>query len=63
MFDNVESHSLGKWSALSDSDNITDFNVTEAWGKMDGHVLKEQVRIGIRLLMVSTMAQTIAHKC
>lgn len=33
LTDNVESNSLGKWSALSDSDDITGLQA-ESWGAM-----------------------------
>lgn len=34
----VESNSLGDWSTLTDSDNVTDLN-TESWGNVDWDVL------------------------
>jgi hypothetical protein len=39
MFDNVETNSLGKRAALTDSNNITFTNVGESWGAMDRHIL------------------------
>lgn len=33
--DDIESNSLGEWSALADSDDITNFD-TESWGAVNG---------------------------
>ena len=35
----VESHSLGEWSALANGDNISDLGSGEAWGAMSWQVV------------------------
>ena len=35
----VESHGLGEWSALANSDDISGFGSTEAWGAMGWEVV------------------------
>ncbi len=38
MLQNVESHGLGKRTALADGDNITLTDIDEAWGAVHSHV-------------------------
>ena len=37
--DDVESHGLGEWSALTNGDNISDFGSAEAWGAVSWEVV------------------------
>ena len=37
--DDVESHGLGEWSALTNGDNITGSGSSEAWGAMSWEVV------------------------
>jgi hypothetical protein len=37
--DDVESHGLGEWSALSHGDDVSDFGSAEAWGAVSWKVV------------------------
>ena len=63
LSDNIESNSLGEWSALSDSDNITS-GETEGWGAVSSNgimaLLKSVVFLDV-MEIVTTNYNGVLH--
>ena len=57
--DDVESHSLGDWSALSDSDDISGLGSSETWGAMSWQVVMSLLESVVFL----NVMEIISSKC